>query len=76
MDAYFIAKQMADIPLFVFTPVLFMSIYYYMVGLNPKASSFFMACVIAILVVQAAVALGETEQQNGEVMQLKCFKLK
>ncbi len=58
-DAYFVAKQLADIPLLVFTPVLFMAIFYYAVNLWPPFVNFVSAAVITVLIVQAGVALGQ-----------------
>ncbi len=58
-DVYFLAKQIADIPLYVVTPIIFMSIFYFMVGLTSGFDRFMIAVVITILIVQAAVGLGE-----------------
>ena len=35
VDAYFLSKQLADLPMFLFIPAFFISILYYMVRLNP-----------------------------------------
>nr|AHK05665.1 ATP-binding cassette transporter sub-family G 75152 [Tigriopus japonicus] len=57
-DVYFLAKQIADLPLFVITPVLFMAIYYYMVNLNNEIDRFLMAILINVMIVQTASAIG------------------
>lgn len=58
-DVYFLAKQIADLPLFVITPVLFMAIYYYMVNLNNEIDRFLMAILINVMIVQTASAIGK-----------------
>ena len=40
VDAYFLSKQLSDLPMFLFTPVFFVSILYYMVRLNPVTARF------------------------------------
>ena len=54
-------------PLLLFTPVLFMCIFYWMVGLNPTAEHFLVAVLITVLINQCAVAMGE-----GVKMKLWC----
>ena len=49
-DVYFITKQLAELPVFLLTPVLFMSIYYYMVGFYADVYNF-ITCVITIILV-------------------------
>lgn len=49
---------MADLPLYLFTPVLFMAIFYYMVNLWPPFYNFAVSVLITIMVCQAAVSLG------------------
>ena len=39
-DVYFLTKQLADLPIFLLTPVLFMSIYYWMVGFYADVYNF------------------------------------
>ncbi len=57
-DTYFVSKQLADMPLILFTPVLFMCIFYWMVGLNPTAEHFLVAVLITVLINQTAVGMG------------------
>ena len=51
-DTYYWTRQIAEIPVQILTPILFTSIFYWMVGMNPELSRFFMACLINILLVQ------------------------
>ena len=51
-DVYFLCKQIAEFPVFLLTPIIFISIYYYMVGMNQDVDRFLMACVIILLVAQ------------------------
>lgn len=51
-DVYFISKQLAELPLFIFTPIVFVSIIYFMVGMNPAIDRFLMCNVIILLVTQ------------------------
>ena len=51
-DVYFLCKQIAELPLFFVTPIIFVSIYYYMVGMNHDIDRFFWTCLIVLLVTQ------------------------
>ena len=51
-DVYFLCKQIAELPLFFVTPIIFVSIYYYMVGMNHEIDRFFWTCLIVLLVTQ------------------------
>lgn len=55
---YFLGKTLADIPIFVFLPILFISICYFMIGLNSEMPRFFVACAIIVLVANAATSFG------------------
>ncbi|KAI7815062.1 white [Rhyzopertha dominica] len=57
-DVYFLCKTLAELPLFVFLPVLFTSVCYYMVWLNPNILRFLTACVVVTLVANAATSFG------------------
>ncbi|CAG9760791.1 unnamed protein product [Ceutorhynchus assimilis] len=57
-DVYFLGKTIADIPIFVFLPLLFLSICYYLIGLNTEMPRFFVACGIIVLVANAATSFG------------------
>ena len=51
-DVYYIAKQIAEFPIFIATPILFMVIYYWMVGMNSEFDRFCIACLVAVVVTQ------------------------
>ena len=57
-DVYFLTKQLAELPLFIITPIIFVGIMYYMVGLNPLFDRFVIACGILELLTQAVVSFG------------------
>jgi len=57
-DVYYICKQLAEFPLFVITPIIFTSIFYYMVGLNPLFERFLVTNLILLIVVQVVVSFG------------------
>ena len=56
IDAYYITKQLADLPIYLTTPVIFGSIFYWIVGLNPDAGRFFLTLLILVLFVQAVIS--------------------
>ena len=58
-DVYYLAKNLAELPLTLFLPLLFISICYYMIGLYSPAENFFICAGILILVANAAVSFGE-----------------
>lgn len=63
-DVYFLCKTLAELPLFVFLPVLFTSVCYYMVWLNPNILRFLTACVVVTLVANAATSFGKEMTTN------------
>ncbi|CAG2116215.1 unnamed protein product, partial [Medioppia subpectinata] len=58
VDVYFISKSLTDLPIFLLIPIIFVSIYYYMVGFNPDISAFLIAILIGILITSCAVSFG------------------
>ena len=54
-DTYYLTRQMAEIPIQILTPILFTSMFYWMIGMNPEVSRFFTACLINILLVQVKI---------------------
>lgn len=58
VDTYFLTKMLAELPVFILAPVLFVGVYYYMVGLNGSADVFFMTCLIGVLVANCASSFG------------------
>ncbi|XP_068243394.1 protein white-like [Palaemon carinicauda] len=57
-DVYFLAKNVAEIPLSVVTPIVLISISYFMVGMNPLAERFFIAMGIIVVVSNAVTSFG------------------
>ena len=55
IDVYFMARQLADLPLFLLTPVIFMVIFYFLALPDNGAERFFMSTLIIILVVQVNI---------------------
>ncbi len=64
-DVYFLGKQLADVPYYVLTPVLFMSIFYYMVGLNSAFQCFVIAILITVVLTQTAVGMGKADTHTN-----------
>ena len=56
--AYFTGKTVAEIPFFVFSPILFTAIAYYMVGLNNSFERFFICNVIMVIVTNVSCSFG------------------
>ena len=56
---YFLTKQLAELPVFIMTPVIFVSVIYFMVGLNSEVEKFFIAIGITELQTQAVVSFGK-----------------
>lgn len=63
-DVYFLTKTMAEVPIFVAVPLIFTSVIYYMVGLNPPFSRFLGALIVMTLVSNVAASFGTTDQVN------------
>uniref|UniRef100_A0A6A7G0X1 Protein white n=1 Tax=Hirondellea gigas TaxID=1518452 RepID=A0A6A7G0X1_9CRUS len=57
-EVFFLAKNIAEIPLAVLQPMLFVCVIYYMVGLNPAVEHFFICMGILVLVANIAVSFG------------------
>ncbi|XP_054160832.1 protein white-like [Oppia nitens] len=58
VDVYFVSKTIAEIPVFILIPTIFVSIYYYMVGFNPRFDHFIIMIIIGNLSTQCAVSFG------------------
>jgi ABC-type multidrug transport system permease subunit len=59
VDVYFLAKTLAEVPVFATMPIIFTCITYYLVGLNPSVLHFFVANIIVMLVANVAVSVGK-----------------
>ena len=58
-DTYFICRQLAELPIFLFLPLVFLAIIYYMVGLNAPFVKFAITVAIIELMTQAVASFGE-----------------
>ena len=52
------AAQLAELPIFLVTPLLFVGVMYYMVGLNPIFTKFLTAIGIVEILTQVVVSFG------------------
>ena len=59
VDAYFLTRQLAELPPFMISPLIFLSIFYFMMGLNPEIERFLVACGVVLLMVQVVMSFGE-----------------
>merc|ERR1719282_848131 len=57
-DVYFITKQLAELPLFVITPLLFVGILYFMIPFNEEFERFAICVGISELLTQTVVSFG------------------
>ena len=61
IDLYYVSKMLAELPLFLITPVVFNLIFYWMVGLNPDAGRFGVSTGITLLVTEVNSVLTKFE---------------
>jgi hypothetical protein len=66
-DIYFLCKTLADLPVYIVFPFVFVTIPYFIIGLNPGAEQFFIACGIVILVANVATSFGEKRKAFGMI---------
>ena len=59
VDTYYITKQLAELPIFLVLPCVFVSIFYWMVGLNSEIDRFFICMGIIVLLVQVVLGFGK-----------------
>ncbi|KAM3961766.1 LOW QUALITY PROTEIN: eye pigment precursor family transporter white [Aphomia sociella] len=57
-DVYFLSKTLAEAPVFATIPLVFTTIVYYMIGLNPAPERFFIASGLAALITNVATSFG------------------
>ncbi|OQV17113.1 putative Protein white [Hypsibius exemplaris] len=58
VDVYYICKVLVDVPTFIVLPMVFITIAYWMIGMYPDVTAFFIAAAIIVLVTNAAVSFG------------------
>nr|CAD7432307.1 unnamed protein product [Timema monikensis] len=63
-DVYFLCKSIAEIPVFIAIPVIFISISYYMIGLNPDPERFLMAVITLTLVSNVATSYSYSTEEE------------
>ena len=68
VDAYFLTRQLAELPPFIISPLIFLGIFYFMIGLNPEFERFLIACAVVLLMVQVVMSFGGCNSQ----LWLKC----
>ena len=74
IDLYYVSKMLAELPLFLITPVVFNLIFYWMVGLNPDAGRFAVSTGITLLVTE--VGLSSTNFELEPVTYIYQMQLK
>ena len=57
-DAFFFAKQVVEMPLYIIEATIMFTIIYWIANLNPEAERFFIALGIIILILQVVFSLG------------------
>ncbi|XP_057668847.1 protein white [Diorhabda carinulata] len=57
-DIYFLSKTLAELPFFVIIPLVFTSVCYFLVGLNPHFINYATTCGIMVLVANVALGYG------------------
>ncbi|XP_014681142.1 PREDICTED: protein white-like isoform X2 [Priapulus caudatus] len=58
VDTYYLSKMIAEVPFFIFIPMLFTLILYWMIGLYSSASAFFTCMALVVLVTNVATSFG------------------
>lgn len=58
-DVYFLSKTLAEAPVFATIPLVFTTMAYYMIGLNPSPERFFIASGLAALITNVATSFGK-----------------
>ena len=58
IDAYFLARQVVDLPLSILEPLLVTTIFYWTIGLNPDPRRFATCCGLVLLCVQVVISIG------------------
>jgi len=57
-DTYFLCRQLAEVPIFLFMPLVFLGIIYYMIGLSAPFYKFAITLAIIELMTQAVASFG------------------
>jgi len=59
VDTYFLAKTIAEVPIFTALPLVYICLVYYSVGLYASLSHFFTAAFVLILISHVATSFGK-----------------
>jgi len=59
LSAYYLAKQLMDMPLFLIAPLFLNSIAYWMANFNDEVARFFISCGILIVLTQVVMGFGK-----------------
>lgn len=57
-DTYFLGKTLAELPLFILVPFVFVALSYPLIGLQPGWSHFFVAFGVITLICNVATSFG------------------
>jgi len=57
-----LAKQLADAPIFILTPIIFNCIFFWMVGLNSEGERFIISCGILVILMQCILSFGKDQR--------------
>jgi len=57
---YYFTKMLAEFPIYIINPAVYMTIGYWMVGLNSKPDRFFIAIGMSTLLANIGASIGET----------------
>ena len=74
-DTYFICRQLAELPIFLFLPLVFLSVIYYMVGLNAPFVKFATTVAIIELMTQAVASFGKPATTLQKRISFSCPRL-
>eukprot|EP01137_Pigoraptor_chileana_P033008 Opistho-2@23287 len=70
VSAYYIAKNLSELPVQIFLPIVFGSIIYWMIGLNTEPGRFFTFLLLLVTTVLAAQSLGQVISAAAPSMQI------
>ena len=76
-DVYFLSKTLADLPIYIFFPYLYLTIPYFAIGFNPAVDRYFIAAGIIILVANVATSIGKKTYLKYRILNYRkvCFRL-